>query len=939
MSVTETELRSAIDLDFSRYADLPIDPARLAEVFGAPIVEGDPARPEARTQLLTGLKAALGEARAKVREDLEADGKGVRAAQRLSTFFDAMIVALVDFGGLVYPASNPSSAERLTVAAVGGYGRGTLAPGSDIDLLFLFPYKSTAWSESVTEFVLYMLWDLGLKVGHGTRTVTESIRMARQDMTVRTALLEARFLCGEDSLFKDLQERFNKEVVAGTAPEFIASKLAERDSRHARIGTSRYLVEPHVKEGKGGQRDLQTLYWIGKYVYQTHAGGEALVEAGLLSRAENRLFRKCDDFLWAVRCHLHFITGRAEERLSFDLQPELARRLGYTRHPGLKAVERFMKHYFLVAKDVGDLTRIVCAALEERQQKKEARLNRLLRTFKVRRQEAAFLGDFYVENNRLRERDEGVFTRDPVNLIRVFQYAAEGSHAFHPDTVRLITKSLRLIGPDLQKDPEANRLFLSILCSGENTEVVLRQMNETGVLGKFLPEFGRIVAMMQFNMYHHFTVDEHLIRTIGTLATLESGRLSEDLPLCTDFMSEIPDKTVLYVALLLHDIAKGRVEDHSIAGARIARKVGPRLGLTAQQTETVAWLVEQHLTMSMTAQSRDLADRRTIMDFAKVVQTTERLKLLLIVTVCDIRAVGPGVWNGWKGQLLRTLYNETELILTGGHSKIARNERIARARAELSARLSDWPQEERESLLELHYPAYWLRTALEDQVRHAEFIRRTGDGTRPFAHEVTVRDFEAVTEISILTPDHPRLLALMAGACSATGANIVDAQIFTTTDGRALDTIVVSRAFEADADERRRAERVAALIEQALAGHVHLPDMLAKRREGPAKQDAFTIEPDVKIDNSLSDRFTVIEIACLDRIGLLYDLTRVIADLSLDIASAHIATFGERAVDTFYVTDLLGQKITAQARQKRIRRELVAIIEGAAADAAALAAS
>ncbi|WP_034491757.1 [protein-PII] uridylyltransferase [Afifella pfennigii] len=911
-----------------RNADLPIDRERLEALFAEAAADSDPGGGKARARLLAGLKELLKDGRAQVRADLEEDGKGRRAAERLCALFDAVIVSLFDLAGRVYRASNPSLAERLAVAAVGGYGRGTLAPGSDIDLLFLFPYKATPWSESTTEFVLYTLWDLGVKVGHGTRTVNESIRMSRQDMTVRTAMLEARFLCGDADLFAEFQERFDKEVVAGTAPQFIAAKLAERDSRHARIGASRYLVEPHVKEGKGGQRDLQTLYWIAKYAYQSSSGGEALLKAGLLTRAEYRLFRRCDDFLWAVRCHLHFLTGRAEERLTFDLQVELAHKLGYQRHPGLKAVERFMKHYFWVAKNVGDLTRIVCAALEERQQKKEARLNRLIRSFTTRRHVPEASDDFYVENNRLHQVADDVYERDPVNLIRVFSIAAEGSHAFHPDTLRLITKSLKLVDRTLQNDAEANRLFLKVLCAGDNTEVVLRQMNETGVLGRFIPDFGRIVAMMQFNMYHHYTVDEHLIRAIGVLAALDTGRLAEEHPVSAELMPAFRDKTVLYVALLLHDIAKGRPEDHSIAGARIAKRLCPRFGMTAQQTETVAWLVKEHLTMSIIAQSRDLADRRTILDFAKVVQTVDRLKLLLVLTVCDIRAVGPGVWNGWKGQLLRALYHETELILTGGHSKVARGERIARARQELAEHLPDWTPEEREALLDLHYPAYWLRTALEDQIRHARFLRRAHERGASFAHEVKVREFEAVTEISILAPDHPRLLSVMAGACAATGANIVDAQIFTTTDGRALDTIVVGRAFDSDADEARRAERIARLIEEALQGKARLPDMLAKRREGPSKRDAFFIEPEVEVDNSLSDRFTVIEVNCLDRIGLLYDLARVIADLNLDIASAHIATFGERAVDTFYVTDLLGHKVTDEERHRRIRAELLATIGG-----------
>jgi [protein-PII] uridylyltransferase len=916
-------------------AESPVDPDGLRAELGRIAAEHGADSPKARRAVLELGKEVLANGRALIRQRLEADGRGLACAERLSALTDSVIVALFDFAATrVFPVSNPSAAERLSLVAVGGYGRGTLAPFSDIDLLFLFPYKQTAWSESVTEYMLYMLWDLGLKVGHATRTVAETVNAAKNDMTVRTALLEARLLAGDNALYSELQARFAKDVVEGTARAFIAAKLAERDARHARVGASRYLVEPQVKEGKGGQRDLQTLFWIGKYYYRV-SSNEALVEARLLSRKEYALFRRCDDFLWAARCHLHFLAGRAEERLSFDVQPELARRLGYQRHPGLGAAERFMKHYFLVAKDVGDLTRIVCAELEDREAKNVPRLNRLFRSFRARPKQLKGNKDFLVERGRINVAGDDVFERDSVNLIRIFHEAGTNGLAFHPDALRLITKSLKRVDRALQHDEEANSLFLQILCADE-AETVLRHMNETGVLGRFIPDFGRIVAMMQFNMYHHYTVDEHLIRSIGVLSALRSGRIAGDHPLSRDILPTLKDISILCVALFLHDIAKGRPEDHSLAGAKVARRLCPRLGLSPHQTELVAWLVEQHLTMSRIAQSRDLADRRTITDFARIVQSMDRLKLLLVLTVCDIRAVGPGVWNGWKGQLLRTLYYETEPILTGGFSATTRSERLAEARAALAGKLGDWPEAARERYLDLHYPAYWLRVDEDRQLRHAAFVRAADRG---FTHAVRPMAFEGATEITILAPDHPRLLSVIAGACAASDANIVDAQIFTTTDGRALDTVVISRAFDADADELRRGDRIAALIEQVLQGKCRLSEVLAGKRRTSRRRDAFTIPPLVTVTNELSDRFTVIEVECLDRHGLLYDLTHAMSELNLDIASAHIATFGERVVDTFYVTDLMGHQVTAKARQNRIRRSLIAAIRLEDANAPELIAS
>src|SRR5690606_11618232 len=403
-------------------------------------------------------------------------------------------------------------------------------------------------------------------------------------------------------------------------------------------------------------------------------------------------------------------------------------------------------------------------------------------------------------------------------------------------------------------------------------------------------------------MYHHYTVDEHLLRCVGALSYIDKGKAEDIHPLTHGLVPSLKRyRDVLYVAVLFHDIAKGRPEDHSEAGARIARRLCPHMGFNASETETIAWLIENHLVMSMTAQTRDLNDRKTIQDFADVVQSVERLKLLLVLTVCDIRGVGPGVWNGWKGQLLRTLYYETELQLTGGFSEVTRAQRAQEARAMLEEALADWPEKERKRYLGLHYDNYLLTVDLEDQVRHANFIRETDAAARRLATMVRTHQFEAVTEITVLSPDHPRLLSVIAGACAAAGANIVDAQIFTTADGRALDTILINREFDMDEDERRRAQRVGRLIEDVLSGKSWLPEMIEKRTKPRRGAKTFRVQPRAEVRNALSNRFSVVEVKGLDRPGLLSEITGAISDLSLDIASAHITTFGEKVIDTFYV--------------------------------------
>lgn len=879
-----------------------------------------------RGALVAALRDNLDEGRSAARDLLARTRNGIACARRLSAVMDSVVAGLHAAATRhFYPVENPSAGERIAVVAVGGYGRGTLAPGSDVDLLFLFPDKQTAWGESVVEAMLYPLWDLKLKVGHSVRSVDDCIREGRADMTIRTALLEARLICGDKALFAELVRRYGSDIAEGTAPAFTEAKLAERETRVTRAGSSRYLVEPNVKDGKGGLRDLNTLFWIAKYAYRVEDPAE-LVEAGLFDGREFSMFQRSEEFLWRVRCWMHFITGRAEERLSFDLQRQVAAAIGYAARSGQAPVERFMKAYFLVAKDVGDLTAIVCAALEARQQKPRASLTRLIGSLTKRKRVRA-LGhpDFTLQGQRLAVIDDGAFRRDPVNLLRLYEIASRDDLAIHPDTSRLVTQSLRLVTPQLRNDREANRIFLEILTARRAPEAALRRMNESGLLGRFIPDFGRIVAMMQFNMYHHYTVDEHLLRSIGILAEIDAGVLEAEHPLANAIFATIANRRALYVALFLHDIAKGRPEDHSVAGARIARKLCPRLGLTEAQTETVTWLVENHLVMSTIAQSRDLGDPKTIESFAATVQTLERLKLLLVLTVADIKAVGPGVWNGWKGQLLRTLYYETEVVLAGGHSGIERKARVERKQDALEARLADWTAEERKAYVARHYPAYWLKVELDRQEQHARFLREAELAGRTTATRVETDQFRGVTELTILAPDHPRLLAIVTGACAAAGGNIVDAQIFTTTDGLVLDTIFVSRAFERDDDELRRAERIAAAIERALKGEIRIADLVAQRRAPPPRGQTFQVAPEVIIDNVLSSRHTVLEVSGLDRPGLLYDLTTAIGKLNLNIASAHIATFGEKAVDVFYVTDLTGAKITSTARQLMIRQTLLAV--------------
>ncbi len=883
----------------------------------------------ARPAVLERLKVLLRDAHGLSRLALEADGKGRQCAEGISHFQDELIRLIFDYTAThVYRTDNPDDAEHMAIVATGGYGRGLMAPGSDIDLLFLLPYKQTAWGESVVEFMLMMMWDLGQKVGHATRTVDQTIRMSLADMTIRTSVLDSRMIHGDAVLFKDLELRFATEVARGTASQFFEAKLAERDQRHQRSGASRYLVEPNIKDGKGGLRDLHTLNWLVKY-QALASKSRPNAEPPVFTRAEESRFRRCEDFLWTVRCHLHFLAGRPEERLSFDRQPALAGRLGYVDRGGLRAVERFMKHYFLVAKDVGDLTTILCAALEMQQLVRTPTMDAFLDPLGWRtRRRIRRISDFRIDNGRLNVADAKVFERDPVNLIRFFAYAEETQARIHPAALRLIWQSFRLIDDNLRANPEANRIFLSLLTAPSNPEATLRRMNEAGVLGRFVPDFGSVVSMMQFNMYHHYTVDEHLIRTVGVVSEILRGEAEKAHPLAHRLIGGLQRQRVLYVAAFLHDIAKGREEDHSIAGARVARQVGPRLGLDAEETELAEWLVRHHLDMSTIAQSRDLSDPKTIRDFADIVETPERLKLLLILTVADIRAVGPTTWNGWKGQLLRTLYYETLPLVEGRHKEAGSAERMTKAKDALRKAAVGKAPETVERFISRQYDDYWLKTDTKRQVEHLRLAAAAERKNLSFATQYATDVFTAVTELTVLAPNHARLLAMFAGACASAGANIVGAHITTTRDGAAIDTFLLKREFDHDEDEQRRARRIGEKIEALLNGEARLDELLQRRPDMKGPIQAFSVSPEVTIDNALSDQFTVIEVVGLDRPGLLYDVTSVMSDLNLEITSAHITTFGERAVDAFYVTDLTSGKIVSDERQKIIRERLELVLTG-----------
>ena len=868
--------------------------------------------PEAATALL---RNALEAGRAEISRRLaEQPGEGRAIATAIAFLHDQVVRLAFD---LVAQRLHPESGieQRVALVGLGGTGRGEMAPFSDLDLMFLTARMPPPEVEQAIARILHLLWDLQLKVGHSVRTSRQLITLSKQDITIRTAFLEARLLWGDTGIFETAARQFRAKVVAGTAAAFVTAKLAERDERHVRMGDSRYVVEPNVKEGKGGLRDLHTLYWIGKYVHGVEKPAD-LVAAGLFTRSEYQRFDRAERFLWSVRCHLHVAAGRAEERLGFEYQPRIADMMNYADRPGKSAVERFMHFYFLNAKTVGDLTGLFLAQLDEQMGKKGFRF-----ALPTIRRRPSRLNGFVLDRGRLSIPSDEFFREQPVRLLELFALAAREQLEIHPAAMRAATRDSKLIRRAVRDDPAANAFFLEALTTVHAPDLVLRWMNEAQVFGRFVPDFGRVVAQMQFDMYHHYTVDEHSIRAIGLLAAIERGEHSETHPLSTALFMQIASRRTLYVAVLLHDIAKGRGGDHSVIGSEIARKLGPRLGLDAAETETVAWLVRHHLLMSATAFKRDLADPKTVEDFVRQVQSPERLRLLLILTTVDIRAVGPGVWTDWKGTLLRGLFDSAEERLRLGFKRRGRTELVAGRQQELAQALG-WKPSIAKAYARRFPDSYWLAEPLESQVENARQVAkaeaRFGE-TRPSVIAADDPDSGA-TRISVFAADREGLFFRICAGLAAAGASIIDARIHTTRDGMALDNLLVTDARGQPYSDRRLRQRLVRAVEQALVKDQppHIPTPPHERRKS-----AFRVAPSVAIAERASSRTTVAEVNARDRPALLASLAEAIHECGHQLHSAHIATYGERAVDVFYLTSADGKKL-APAQIETLRAALLA---------------
>ena len=886
---------------------------------------------DVRAAALDIFKTTLETAKTSAQERFEAGRlDGLETARLIASIHDDIITALFDFTtSHILRASNPTKSERMSLCAVGGYGRGEMAPQSDVDLLFLIAdKKGSPHTEQVTEYMLYMLWDLGLKVGHATRTVEQSISLAKEDQTILTALLDLRYLRGDEALANELYAKFRKSVTKGKGRAYIAAKLEERDARHTREGNSRYVIEPNVKEGKGGLRDLQTLYWIARFIDKDGKINDAqeaqsYVEMGLFDKLAATRFVRAADFLWRTRIWLHYISGRPTESLSFDKQTVLARKMGHASGPIEVAVEKFMREYFTNAKEVGALTRIACAKLET---EKAIMLPKGLDVFLPNSRRNIKNTDFVLDHGRLMFADPLKIKEKPSVILQLFETAGRRNLDIHPDAFTAIDFRRNLMDNNFRKSPENSAIFQKILLGAKAPYATLKAMNEAGVLGRYLIEFGGIVARTQFNMHHAYTVDEHTLRLVDNFHNIMTGKMEKEHAISTEIVAKFTEeqKLILYLTCLLHDTGKGQ-GDQCIEGAQLGRRACRRLGMNKNITDTVAWLIRRHLDMSETAQRRDISDPETIAEFAELVGSQDRLDMLTVLTTVDIRAVGPGIWNDWKGALLRNLYQATNSYLDG-HKEIAPRSRALAAKEQLTEKLSEERAERIAPLLSELGNSYWLSFDMADLVRHARFFQQALESEQDTAVQTRRDRKRDITELWILTRDRDGLFADMTRAISACGASIIGARLHTGENGRVMNVFYLQNpdghAFGRQSDHaletlRRRARKAA----EGETEGMEIPKAIKSRRAG-----AIPVKPKVNYLDSASGDATIIEMEAKDRPGLLCHLAEALRDEDIDVLSAHIEVVGTKAIDAFYVRCRGSDGNLPEKRRKALRKKLLDVL-------------
>lgn len=805
-----------------------------------------------------------------------------------------------------------------TLVAVGGYGRGELHPGSDIDLLLLFRQEPDAdFGEAISAF-LTTLWDIRYQVGHSVRTLDECVREATDDITVATNLMEARPLSGDDALFAEMMQRTGPPGVWPSA-EFFSAKREEQQERHQRFGDTAYRLEPNIKESPGGLRDIQMIGWVTK----RHFGARSLEELltrGFLEDEEYRALMDGQHYLWRVRYALHRLSGRKEDRLLFDYQKTLALQFGHEDGPGNLAVEAFMQDYYRTITELGRLNEMLLQLYDEE----------ILHAGEAA-EVVPLNARFQVRNGYLEIRNEAVFQRTPSALLELFLILQE-----HPEirgvragTIRAVRRHLPLIDDAFRDDIRNKSLFMEILRQPKGITHQLRRMNRYGVLAAYLPEFGNIVGRMQYDLFHAYTVDEHTLMVLRNARRLSVPEFRHELPLASQVFEQLPKPELLYVACLFHDIAKGRGGDHSVLGAEDARNFCRRHGLSEWDTALVAWLVRNHLLMSMTAQQKDISDPDVVLDFARQMGNTTRLDYLYLLTVSDIRGTNPELWNSWKDSLLASLYRQAKQVLRRGLDNPADRAELVNEVRTMATRQLEQDGFDAERIRD-HWrdfeDDYFLRHSADDIAWHARQILTAADEAGPVISLRNNADRDT-TEVFVYYRDLPDLFARITRALDQQNLNILDARILGTRSGMAIDTLQLHGPDGHAVHEEARKEAICARLRQAILEE----EMPVCRIGGPRSRQHrhFEVPGRIHFSHDARRNMTVMELVAADRPGLLSQVAEVLRCSGVRLHLARIATIGEQADDMFYLTDEVDQPLDTET-QEILRKALLAQIGEAA---------
>ncbi|MEA5114393.1 MAG: [protein-PII] uridylyltransferase [Geobacteraceae bacterium] len=854
-----------------------------------------------------------------IRDRHDAGAGGDWVVHSISEMMDTLIRKL--FHSIAIDMKLRSRAkEQITLVATGGYGRGELNPHSDIDLMFLYGGKEGRLVEEIAQKILYFLWDMRLDVGYSVRTVSDCIEISASDSTVKTALLDIRHICGDRALFKELVKIVLTRIMTNGSDAFIRQKVMDLNTRREKYGSSVYLLEPNIKEGEGGLRDLQTALWIAKVKFKVSDPRELVVK-GVMSEEELNLYNGLLTYLWRIRNYLHYMTGRKNDQLTFADQSAIAAFLGYRDNAGILGVEEFLRDYYLNATKVEQFWSFMvsrCLQLDEGRQ----RLGFLIRRH---------IGEgFYVIRGELVVPDESIIAQDPSRIMKLFEYAQKHGVELSVQARDLVRKSLYLVNDRFRRNRDVNSSFFAILRSQKGVAETLRLMHYLGLLIRFIPEFERVYCKAQHDLYHIYTVDVHSLFAVEEIIKLWNGVHRETRPLLTRLASEVGKRGLLLLAALLHDVGKGEGGNHAEKGAEMMPTIGRRLGLSKEDSERLQFLVRNHLLFAHIAQRRDLHDEKMIIQFARQMGKSENLNMLYLLTYADLKAVGPDVWTEWKAMLMEELYEKTFAVLERGDFKYeVKSEKVKNIRKKiLEIIANEYPVSVVKEELKALSTRHLLSNNPDEIAGHVRMLLSLG--VSPIVSSVNHELESGYSKFTVCTFDVPGLFSMITGVMAANGMNILGAQINTSTNGKILDVLQINspQGFVITDDARWR--RVEKDLGAVIQGTIRVGTLVEKRHRPTLLMEK--VKPRfptvIDIDNEVSDDYTVIDIYTHDKVGLLYDITSTLTDLGLYIGVSKISTKIDQVADVFYVKDIFGQKITFEDKLAEIRKRLLAVIDG-----------